>query len=76
MVEPAAVNRVVEGSSPPPPAKVAKLIIRIVRDEQDTDRNNLYKNNGLYICSISLEAKRLLAKQGSPVRVWYVAPIR
>ena len=27
------------------------------------------------ICSISLEVKHSLAKQESPVRVWYVAPI-
>lgn len=52
-VEQLAVNQWVVGSSPTRGAKVAELIIRIIRDEQDTDRNNLYKNNGLYICSIS-----------------------
>ena len=30
----------------PGPPKLLELITRIFREEQDTDRNNLYKNNG------------------------------
>ena len=48
LVHDTALSRLRRGFEPLRSHHPAERNLGIVRDEQDTDRNNLYKNNGLY----------------------------
>ena len=68
LAEQLTCNQQVLGSSPSVSSKVARLTTRIIAHEQDTDRNNLYKNNGPYGPVAQFWESNCLASNRSRVR--------